>query len=334
MLPQIIRGASTEDARTRAADLLGTLGLAQRLTHRPAKLSGGEQQRVAVARALANRPPLILADEPTGNLDEKTADRVLAEFLALVRGEGSAALGRHPQRAAGGQDGPRRPAPRRPARINGAELAQARFRAPMRRFTPLTWMALALAAIVVVGLVYVYATRNGGSAQDRLGNDLVAGETGEGEEKRCSSPRTYDAIKRELFRRAAVTRGAGNSAFDQVAAYSSLRVESPLLKDRDEDLGTLRCSARIALDLPPGTEVVGGRRTLAADIEYVLQRATDGSGEVVMIERADAITVPLATLARTGGRAPGPIVAAPARMPAHWPRRSTASFRRRRKRRR
>ncbi len=92
MLPQIIRGAETEAAHARATELLGTLGLSERLTHRPAKLSGGEQQRVAVARALANRPPLVLADEPTGNLDEKTADRVFAEFLSLVRGEGSAAL--------------------------------------------------------------------------------------------------------------------------------------------------------------------------------------------------------------------------------------------------
>ena len=92
ILPQLIHGATAEAARERADSLLTALGLGQRLVHRPSKLSGGEQQRVAVARALANRPPLILADEPTGNLDEKTADTVLAEFLKLVRQEGSAAL--------------------------------------------------------------------------------------------------------------------------------------------------------------------------------------------------------------------------------------------------
>jgi lipoprotein-releasing system ATP-binding protein len=92
LLPQLIHGAEPVPARARAEELLGKLGLSERLDHRPSKLSGGEQQRVAVARALANRPPLVLADEPTGNLDEATADKVLAEFLALVRGEGSAAL--------------------------------------------------------------------------------------------------------------------------------------------------------------------------------------------------------------------------------------------------
>ncbi len=92
VLPQIIHGADMEAARARAEELLGKLGLAARLDHRPSKLSGGEQQRVAVARALANRPPLVLADEPTGNLDEHTADIVFAEFVGLVRGEGSAAL--------------------------------------------------------------------------------------------------------------------------------------------------------------------------------------------------------------------------------------------------
>jgi lipoprotein-releasing system ATP-binding protein len=92
VIPQLVKGADMPDARRRAEELLTALGLGARLEHRPAKLSGGEQQRVAVARALANRPPLVLADEPTGNLDEATADTVLGEFLSLVRGEGSAAL--------------------------------------------------------------------------------------------------------------------------------------------------------------------------------------------------------------------------------------------------
>ena len=92
MIPQLVRDTEPQAARDRAEKLLTALGLAQRLDHRPSKLSGGEQQRVAVARALANKPPLVLADEPTGNLDEHTADVVFAEFIGLVRGEGSAAL--------------------------------------------------------------------------------------------------------------------------------------------------------------------------------------------------------------------------------------------------
>jgi lipoprotein-releasing system ATP-binding protein len=105
VMPQIIHGAHPDAARERAKELLSKLGLASRLDHRPSKLSGGEQQRVAVARALANKPALVLADEPTGNLDEKTADTVLAEFLKLVRGEGSSALvATHNERLAGKMD--------------------------------------------------------------------------------------------------------------------------------------------------------------------------------------------------------------------------------------
>ena len=92
LLPQLVFGAEPRAAQERAEQLLSALGLGQRLDHKPAKLSGGEQQRVAVARALANKPPLVLADEPTGNLDEHTADIVFGEFLKMVRDEGSAAL--------------------------------------------------------------------------------------------------------------------------------------------------------------------------------------------------------------------------------------------------
>ena len=92
ILPQLVAGISRDAGDLRARELLDALGLGQRLSHRPSQLSGGEQQRVAVARALANKPELVLADEPTGNLDEATANKVLGEFIKLVRGEGSAAL--------------------------------------------------------------------------------------------------------------------------------------------------------------------------------------------------------------------------------------------------
>ena len=105
VLPQMIAGRTRDEADARASELLGALGLGRRLDHRPSQLSGGEQQRVAVARALANRPALVLADEPTGNLDEATAEKVFAQFVELVRVHGSAAIvATHNERLARGMD--------------------------------------------------------------------------------------------------------------------------------------------------------------------------------------------------------------------------------------
>lgn len=92
VLPQMILGRSRKQAAERATELLSSLGLQDRLDHRPAQLSGGEQQRTAICRALANRPKLILADEPTGNLDPKTSELVFHELIGLFKREGVAAL--------------------------------------------------------------------------------------------------------------------------------------------------------------------------------------------------------------------------------------------------
>ena len=85
MLPQMIRGLKRSETIKRSKEILAYLGLSDRVTHRPAELSGGEQQRVAIARAVANAPRALLADEPTGNLDPKTADHVFSALMQLVK---------------------------------------------------------------------------------------------------------------------------------------------------------------------------------------------------------------------------------------------------------
>ncbi|MEO0860553.1 MAG: ABC transporter ATP-binding protein [Pseudomonadota bacterium] len=92
VLPQLANGTAPGQAEVRALDLLSRVGLSERVKHRPAEMSGGEQQRVAFCRALANGPSLLLADEPTGNLDPGTSDTVFDALMGLVRQTGMAAL--------------------------------------------------------------------------------------------------------------------------------------------------------------------------------------------------------------------------------------------------
>jgi lipoprotein-releasing system ATP-binding protein len=92
ILPQMIRGLGRKESVLRATELLSYLGLKERLEHRPAQLSGGEQQRVAIARAVSNAPRILLADEPTGNLDPRTSEQVFGALSQLVRASGLAAI--------------------------------------------------------------------------------------------------------------------------------------------------------------------------------------------------------------------------------------------------
>lgn len=169
---------------------------------------------------------------------------------------------------------------------------------PVRRLDPTVLAAIALGVILllIVGAV-VLGSRDDRS--DRLGDNAVTAAR-EDPERRCSSQATYDLIKRDLFRRAAEVRGSDQAAFNRLGAYAVLRVEAPMLREENEEIGSVTCAATVSLDLPPGVAVVGGRRTLTAEILYTVQAAADGSGSVVTLANAEEIVTPLATLARTG----------------------------------
>ena len=91
-MPLMVGGMARGKARQKADELLTEMGLSERLKHQPGQMSGGEQQRVAIARALVNDPRLVIADEPTGNLDPATTERVFESLIRMARGEGAAVL--------------------------------------------------------------------------------------------------------------------------------------------------------------------------------------------------------------------------------------------------
>lgn len=167
----------------------------------------------------------------------------------------------------------------------------------MQRVNPTALAAIALGAmILLIVAMFVFAGRNG--EDDRLlGNEVTASR--DDPEKRCASQATYDRIKHELFRRAAALRGSDETAFGGLASYSTVRMEAPAFAEENAETGAVTCNGTLTLDLAPGVAVVGGRRSLSADILYTVQPAADGNGSVLTIANADPIITPLATLART-----------------------------------
>jgi hypothetical protein len=187
----------------------------------------------------------------------------------------------------------------------------------MRRLSP-TILAAIGGLLLLLVIIVIVVRQGGNSDQDRLSDNQLAESREQEPEERCASQQTYDLIKRELFRRAAELRGSDQGAFDRLAAYSVARMVRPVLRSEDQDVGSISCEGALSLDLPPGVAVVGGRRTLSANIGYTIQTAADRNGDVVTLTNADAIITPLATLARVGqptgaplapppsGAAPGP----------------------------
>jgi uncharacterized protein YecT (DUF1311 family) len=171
------------------------------------------------------------------------------------------------------------------------------------------WTALALAGgLLVLALLFAYFATNRNADQDKLTQANLSAAAGENPEKLCAGKATYDLIKRELFRRAAQLRGSDQAAFDKLAAFAVVRMENPVMESEDGNTGAVHCSGSLSLDLPPGVAVVGGRRTLSADVDYAVEQAADGSGPVVLLRNADAIIAPLATLARASEPAAEPTV--------------------------
>ena len=175
---------------------------------------------------------------------------------------------------------------------------------PVRR---LNWTTIALIAglILVVLLVAYFATR-GNADQDKLTGAEVSSGSVQSREKLCANSTTYGLIKRELFRRAAQLRGSDQAAYDRLTSFAVVRMENPVMESEDSSTGAVNCSGSLSLDLPPGVAVVGGRRSLMSDVDYTIQPAADGSGNVVLLRNADAIITPLATLAKVGEPAPAP----------------------------
>lgn len=177
---------------------------------------------------------------------------------------------------------------------------------PRRR--RITWLVIALVAAIAAGVLLASTVwTNRWTGEDAVGNELVEEEVRDLKDW-CAAQSTYDAVRRELFRRAAQVRGGDQQAYARLSDFALLRVSGPIARGIDEQLQSVTCSGTVNLDLPPGVAAAGGRRSLSGDIDYLVQPAADGTGNVVRLGNADSIVVPLATLARSGAPEAAPLV--------------------------
>jgi uncharacterized protein YecT (DUF1311 family) len=173
----------------------------------------------------------------------------------------------------------------------------------------INWLIVALVAAVLAGVLLASSVwTNQWQSENAVGNDVEAAKQDD-PESWCAAQPTYDAIRRELFRRAAQVRGSDEQAYTRLADFALLRVSGPVALGIDDRLKSVSCSAHATLDLPPSVEVAGGRRSLAGELEYVIQPAADGTGNVIRLGNADSIVVPLATLTKSGSPDGAPLPA-------------------------
>jgi len=171
------------------------------------------------------------------------------------------------------------------------------------------WLIAALVAAIAAGVLLASSVWDNKWKTDGnvVGNELVQNKTFD-PQSWCAAQATYDAIRRELFRRAAQVRGGDDQAYTRLSDFALLRMNGPVVRGTDDQLRSVTCSGTAVLDLPPGVAVAGGRSSLSGDVDYMIQPAADGSGNVVRVGNADSIVIPLATLTRTGAPESAPLV--------------------------
>jgi uncharacterized protein YecT (DUF1311 family) len=169
---------------------------------------------------------------------------------------------------------------------------------PRRRINP--WLIVALVAAIAAGVLLASSVwTNRFSGGNEIAENAVAASKAQDPKAWCAAQSTYDAMKRELFRRAAQVRGSDEQAYARLADFALLRVNGPIVRGVDDQVQSVSCSGTAVLDLPPGVQVAGGRRSLSGDVDYMIQPAADGTGKVVRLGNADSIVIPLATINRT-----------------------------------